>query len=246
MTSSTETTETPTPSQDLDTLVKAAVEKINKGSMTMAQLLKALSPHAVGETPGGATPLPAIITDDERKALDRVVEVFGRVVPTERRMLQPAEVDALIEEKEVLDTVKKMAAKRLSDGGIRTTVFNHFDTEAEAGEDFEPEQVECDATGHYLTDGEALGTGNTGMRYTREVREGAPTLDAEALKALADDPDFEGFDHKDYLAMTAQVRLVDENKVMLALKKNPSLVMAIARATKPGKKTASLNLRKVT
>lgn len=237
------TTETETQSTELEVLVGKAVEKINSGALSMSDLLKALAPHAVAEgKPSTPTPTAAVISDDERKALAKVVEVFGQVCPTEKRALLATEQDALIEEKQCLDTVKKMAEKRLTEG-IRTIVFNHFDTEAEADEDFDPEQVERDKSGFLLTDGEAPGTGNTGKKFTREVREGAPTLDVDGLKALADDPDFEEFTHKDFLAMTRQVRVVDENRVMEVLKKKPTLVTAIARATKPGKKTVSLNLR---
>jgi hypothetical protein len=242
MTTTTETAET--PSTELDRLVSAAVEKVESGTLTMAALLKALSPNPVEPAAPAKPPMAAVITDEERKALARVVEVFGKVVPTERRALQPTEVDALVEEKQVLDQIKKMAEKRLADG-VRPAVFNHFDTEAEAAEGFDPEDTLRDKDGYYVLDGEATGTGSTGMRFTRETREGAPTLDATALKALAEDPEFEGFDHKDYLSMTTQVRVLDESKVMLALKKNPRLVMAVAQATKPGSKTNSFNLRKV-
>lgn len=238
------TAEKPETSTDLEVLVTQAVERINAGSLTMSDLLKALSPHAVAEgTPHTPTPAPAVITDEERRALAKVVEVFGLVSPSEKRPLLPAEVDSLIEEKQTLDTVKKMAEKRLTDG-IRTVLFNHFDAQAEAEEGFDPEAVEHDKSGFLLLDGETSGTGKTGQKYTREVREGAPTLDPEALKRLADDPEVPEFTHKDFLAMTRQVRVVDESNVMAVLKKKPNLVTAIARATKPGKKTVSLNLRK--
>ena len=237
------TTETETQSTELEVLVTQAVEKINAGSLSMSDLLKALAPHAVAEgKPSTPTPAAAVISDDERKALAKVVEVFGQVCPTEKRALLSTEVDALIEEKQCLDTVKKMATNRLSDG-IRTIVFNHFDTEVEAEEGFDADEAERDKTGFLLTNAEARGTGNTGKRFTREVSEGAPTLDVEGLKALAEDPEFEEFTHKDFLAMTRQVRVVDEHRVMEVLKKKPTLVTAIARATKPGKKTVSLNLR---
>ena len=234
---------TESPSTDLAVLVTQAIEKINSGALSMSDLLKALAPNAVAEgKPSTPTPAAAVISEDERKALVKVVEVFGQVCPTEKRALLAPEVDALIEEKQCLDTVKKMAEKRLKDG-IRTIVFNHFDTEVEAGEDFDAEQAERDKSGFLLTDGEAPGTGSTGKKFTREVREGAPTLDVDGLKALAEDPEFEDFTHKDFLAMTRQVRIVDENRVMEVLKKKPTLVTVIAQATKPGKKTVSLNLR---
>jgi hypothetical protein len=229
------------PSTDLDSLVRTAIQKVNEGSLTMSALLKALSPRPAEVAPPAQAPMPVAITDEQRRAVERVGEVFGRVVPTERRALQPAEVTALVEEKETLDALKKMAESRQE--SLRTTIFNHLDVEAEGSEDFDADDLGRDARGHYTAKGEVRGTPGTAKKFTREVREGAPTLDSEALKALVEDPEV-AFTHEDYLAMTTQIRVVDENKVMLALKKNPALVHAVARATRPGSRTASLNLRK--
>lgn len=235
------TTEKQTPEQtELDTLVKSAVEQVNKGSLSMSDLLKALAPHPAEVVAPAEAPVPVAITDEQRKAIDKVAEVFGKVVPTERRTLQPAEVTSLVEEKETLDALKKMAEARQE--SLRTTIFNHLDIEVE--EAGGAEDADRDSRGHYAVKGEVQGTPGTAKKFTREVRQNAPTLDAEALKALAEDPEFEGFTHEDYLAMTTQTRVVDENKVMLALKKNPSLVHAVAQATRPGNKTTSMFLRK--
>lgn len=237
------TTQAEQSTTDLDVTTRAVVDRINSGALSMADLLKALSPKPTALPAPEHMPVSAVIPDEDRKAIERVLEVFGKVVPTERRVLQPAEVDALIEEKQVLDRLKKMSERRLSEG-IRPAIFNHLDVEVEEGSPEEAAATDRDKDGHYLREGEAVGTGSTGVKYTREIRTSSPTLDIEALKALSEDPDYPDFTHADYLSMTEQVRVVEESKVLLALKKNPNLIHAIAKATRPGSKSASLYLRK--
>lgn len=236
------TTSSEPSTTELEATTRAVVDKINSGSLSMADLLKAVAPSPTKVKTPEHMPVSAVIPDEDRKAIERVLEVYGKVVPTERRELQPAEIDALIEEKQVLDRLKKMSERRLTEG-VRPAIFNHLDVEAEKADGFDPDS-ERDKDGHYLLGGEAPGTGSTGSKYTREVRTASPSLDAEALKALSEDPDYPDFTHADYLAMTEQVRVIEESKVLLALKKNPNLIHAIAKATRPGSKSASLNLRK--
>lgn len=228
-------------STELDVLVKTAIAKIEAGTLTMEALLEALAPDVppAAEVEAQA-PMPVAITPEQREAITKVGEVFGKVVPTERRTLQATEVASLIEEKQTLDELKKMAEARHE--SIRTTVFNHFDVEAEA--EGKAADAYRDKRGHYILTGEARATPEVGKKFTREVRQQGPSLNASALEALARDDDFADLTWDDYLKMTTQVRVVDENKVMLALKKKPDLVKAIARATNPGSRTASLNLRK--
>lgn len=233
----------PSPAMPLEHIVKLVVEQVNQGSVSFDDVLKAIAPAVVPPALTAAVPLPktAALSNAQQQALARLPQVFGQVVPTERRPLQPAEIAALIDEKEVLDEVKKLAESRTSEG-IRTAIFNHLDIEIEKSLGEEPPLR--DKNGHYVAPGECLGTSGSGKRFTREVRGGAPELSAEALKALADDED-EDFTHDDYLAMTTAVRQVDENKVMLALKKNPNLIHAIRKATVRPAPTTALYLRKV-
>lgn len=233
--------DTQTETTEMDVLVKTAVEKIESGAISMSDLLKALSPTAKREVETlGETPLPAAISPDQREALEKVGKVFGAVVPDQRRMLKPAEVTALIDERQTLDEIRKMAESR--NEGIRATIFNHLDVEVE--EQGAAEEAQRDAKGHYLVKGEVRGTPDTDHRFTREIRNSSPSLDASALEALAKDDEYPDFTWDDYLSMTTQTRVMDENKVMLALKKNPHLVTAIAKATRPGGTTASMYLRK--
>lgn len=224
----------------LDVLVKAAMDKIEGGSISLKDVLIALSPAQVSADAPAILPVPTQITAAQHQAVEKVSKVFGQVVPVERRTLSSTEIAALVEEKETLDELKKMAEGRQEN--IRITVFNHFDVEAE--DMGTAEGVLRDSNGFYILGGEARGEPDTPKKFTREVRQGSPTLNASALKALADDPEVEDFTHEDYLKMTTQTRVFDESKVILAMKKNPTLAVAISKAINPGNKTNSMNLRK--
>lgn len=222
----------------LDLLVKAAAKEIDKGSITLKDVLSVLAPGRESADVPAVLPVPSQITEAQHKAVERVGKVFGKVVPTERRVLTSVEVASLVDEKQTLDEIKKMAVGRQEN--IRITIFNHLDVEAEgAGKNRDALR---DNHGFYILGGEVRGEPDTPKKFTREVRDSAPSLNTEALKNLADDPEVD-FTHQDYLKMTTQVRVVDENKVLLAMKKDPRLILAISNAINPGKKISSMNLR---
>lgn len=225
--------------EELDALVRQAVLAVQEGKVGFGDVLQVLAPKPQIEPVPETLPIPKSITEDQNRAIDRIREVFGKVIPTVRRTLAPDEVTKLLDEKETLDQLKKMAESRHED--IRTTIFNHLDVEAE--ETGIPEGTFKGRSGHWVMGGEVRGESDSPSKFTREVRHTAPSLNLGMLEALVDDPDVE-FDRKDFLAMTDQVRVVNEHKVMIALKKNPKLIHAIAQAINPGSRTASLNVRK--
>jgi hypothetical protein len=227
-----------TQTAELDTLVKAAIAEVNKGNIALKDVLLALSP-AQKSAEIAVLPVPQEITEAQRAAVAKVGEVFGQVVPTERRELTPVEVSQLVEEKETLDELKKMADGRWEN--IKIAVHNHLDLEAEKN-GISKDAIRSDK-GHYVLGGKLRGEPDTPKQWSREVRQNSPSLSAESLKALVDDEDVD-FTHEDYLAATSQVRVLDENKLMLLLKKNPKLVIALQQAIHPGSKSASLYLRK--
>lgn len=174
-------------------------------------------------------------------AVDTIVKASKEVAPltvTERRKLDQAEVDTLMAERDELDVLEKYIKARKA--AHRTMVFNHLDIELEAAGKTGPTSKD----GHYITDGELVTTG--GHRFTREIRTGAPVLTAEALEDLVaeDGVSEDVFSHADYLACTTQVRVLDEEKTLIHLRRNPEAVEALALAAMPGTATASLNRRK--
>lgn len=227
-----------TPGTDLDVLVQNAQTLIaTHTSVSMADLLAALSPAQVSDPAPAKVPAPRAITEAQRKAIARMPEVYGKVVPTERRMLEPTEVVALLDERTTLDEVKKTADARLKD--ITVIAHNHLDVQIEN----QPEEIRAglltDEAGHFIVAGK-ISVPDADVEFSRETRQSSATLPLEALEALETAGDI---DHKTFLALTSQVRVVDEVKVMAAIKKDPSLLAKIAKATQPGKKGTSMYVR---
>ena len=69
---------------------------------------------------------------------------------------------------------------------------------------------------------------------------GYRSLSVSALEALEADGTI---DHKTFLALTRPVRVVDEVGVMAAVRKDPKILAALAKATTPGKKSTAINVR---
>lgn len=183
-------------------------------------------------------PVPATITDKAKAALNRLPKVFGKVVPTTRRMLEDQEVKDLVAERETLDEIEKMAKDRKE--AIRTTVFNHLDVEFEAKHADEVGETPREENGHFVVTGEIKVPG-VDKRFTREVRSGSVDLTSDDLKAL----EAEGLiTHQDFLDATEPIRYLNENKLMLLLKRKPELVRVIAPRIKTSKTTASFYMRK--
>lgn len=227
-----------TQTVEVDVALRGAIEKVASGTISLSDLLKAVAPEPIRVPAPTTVPLPAKISQEQSEALEKVVEIFGKITPQERRTLEPAEIEGLLEERGVLDQIKKMAQSRQDD--IRTTVFNHLDVLVE--QEGLDEDAERDKDGHYAVAGE-VAIGDVTTKFVRQISQRSPSITEGSLKALVDDPDAD-FTHEDYLSMTSPVRVIDENKVMLVLKKRPDLLPAIAKATQPGGKTASLYQRK--
>jgi hypothetical protein len=225
---------------DLDKRVSRALEKIkSSGTLDLKELLGEIAPAPKPFPAPSQVPLSRVITATQQVAIDSLPEVFGKVVPTERRELEVKEIPLLMQERLTLDQVSKMANERIED--IKVIVHNHLDSEVEQEFQSQEEQDSAprDAKGYYVHPGKVPDL-ESGKAFTREVREASPSLDAEALKALVDDGDL---DHDQYLSMTTQTRVLDEAKVLLAVRKHPELVKALAMATRPGGKTTAIYVR---
>ncbi len=227
----------------------AAIEKAEKAlmpeegkSVSLEDIVALLAPPDQSAPVPAKPAMPAAITDEQRQSLARVEEVFGSVVPTEVRALTNEEVGALLEERDVLAKVKTMAEKRMD--GIRTTVLNHLDEDLRASLD--PGVIEnllTEKDGHLLPpeSTEVAGPPESPTKFLVVPSTGSASFDQAKLKAMADDPDDDRIDAKDYLAMTTQVRVFDKPKALLAIRKKPSLLRAVAAAT--GRGTPTLTVR---
>jgi hypothetical protein len=206
----------------------------------LSDLTAALAKPAERPKAPEVIPLPSLITPAQREALSLLPVVYGGVVPTEKRQLTPTELAQLLVERATLDTIGAMAEARKAD--IRTTVVNHFDKKLEAS-DAVTDETWVDREGHYVVAAKEPVMGTTQSWSWEERPASAPNLTELMLKDLANDPE-SGFSKEDYLACTAQVRVVDENKLMLHLKKNPQLAHIFAKVLPAsGAKTGALYVR---
>ncbi len=223
--------------------VTAAVTQIKEGvSISLSELLEMVAPPPVAPAPASA-PVPAVLTKDQKTAIDRFASVYGEVNPSEARLLSQAEVDALVDERTVLDTVAKAAEVRKAQ--IRSIAFSHFDAEIRANRPGGGADLEVDDRGFFLTDAEVASPA-TGYRLTREIRKGAVSLSPAALEALASDPEVDWFTRDDYLAMTRPVRVIDDAAVAIHMRRRPeAVVRALAQVATRGQKVASCNQRKI-
>lgn len=221
----------------VSTEVPAEITKaVTSGAIvSMDALIEALAPPpAIVKV--GALPVIAAIADDEKAALERLPEVYGSVVPTERREITPAETSSLLRERATLKTVEAMLKRRLDD--IALTVLNHSDVDYETngadpstvllGPDGEPWITD---KGHVVRKVKIKGDDPALPKlFSVETRKGSPQMSESRFQELADDPDWENATHEDYLACTTQTRVWDNNKAMLHLRKKPSLLVTFREA----------------
>lgn len=224
------------------------VKAVETGAIVkFGDLVKEIAKPAEKVGPPAKLPLPTAITEDESNALARIPEVFASVVPDEVRTLTADEVDKLLEERAIIKTVTGMLGSRLDD--IALTALNHSDAAFEAGDtegvlygaDDEPLR---NKDGHVIRKQKIRGEDPAiKTHFSLEARKGSPKIDLALLEKMADDPKIDTIDHQDYLAMTTQTRVFDENKAMLLLKKRPELLRAIREATTTGLPVVSVYQR---
>lgn len=216
-------------------LVRSAAKSIT----SLDDVIRFLRPQAPAPAQV-VLPPAAIITADEKAALERLPRVFGSVVPTERRDLKTEEVTKLHEERATLDVLEKMIKERKE--AIRTTVLNALDVQFEAKADPGPGAAR-DKDGHYLQAG-SINIPETHQRFSWEVSGGSVDVDPETLLAVADDPEVAEISHQDYLDVTTPVRVVDISKFLAKLKEKPEVLIHTGAFVKQGSPRGALNIRK--
>jgi hypothetical protein len=185
------------------------------------------------------TPKVVAVPPRQKAALKHLArDLDGFELPSERRTLTEAEQRSMV----LMTHDAKAAAKAVSaaTAAIKTAVFNHFDVTLESDNDIEDLPYD-EASGHYLVDCELLVEG-TGLKFTRELRQGSPDLTHEHLLALYEDGKLT---RDEYLKATRQVRVVDEDGVMKVIRNRPDILADIEEVIEPGKVTASFWVREV-
>lgn len=193
-----------------------------------------------GELPKAAGKIT--VTPKLRNALKLLPAVFGKVQPAEARELSPDELVAVTDEATTIQSMAKDLGARLK--AIQATIRNHQDAQAEKDGTAEGKTRVADgvAAGHYL-----LGT--PGQPYVTEV-EGYETGWQQRYVKGESAPDFDlllglyesgKITRPEFLSFTREVRVLDENKMATAIRKNPGRGLQIlALITRKGAPSASL------
>lgn len=219
-----------TPSQR--EVVQKAVAKIAAGkNVDLGAVWSALLGERSAEVAKvGSRQVPDVValTDEQRKALRRLPEVYGSVVPLEDRRLTEDEMEAIVVERTVIDTILAPLKKRKEES-IREVLANHLDHLLEA-ETPEADRPSSDPKGHYRTR-QDVSVPKTGKKVQRTVTDPEPYLTAAAaLRAYEDG----AIDRATYLKITTKPdvpRVLDESGLTKAVKKDPSLMLALAQYT---------------
>jgi hypothetical protein len=217
-----------------------AVEQVAPGALALAQSgqqiniaeladkLLAPAPLAPLDSPFPNPPKPRAVSDKLRTALRSVAAVFGGVQPTERRKLEAAEVKSLTDEATVITAITKPLGERLKD--IQAVMRMQVDFLAEE-QGLGNERIAGGVSeGHWLaaTPGspfEVRVEGYEDAWQQRYVKGGTDT----SLKALEGLQESGEVTRKEYLAMTAEVRVLDETKMAAFIHKNPQRGLEILK-----------------
>jgi len=237
MTSTIATTSTANGTLKLDTakswadVVRAAIAAEAKASQTETA--------PIAETP---LPKPLVLSSEEKAALENFKsQALNLMVPPNRRMLT---VEELTSVNTFLATTKVVAkvVKRATEDTLKPAFHNHFDVKAEKDGVADPKTTpRHPKSGHYLLEDKTSGKVD-GLKASaeREVRGGSVSLTVEGLRALEEAGEI---DRLTFLSLTSQVRVVDEDKVLAAVKKNPELVEKLRKATSVSDPTIALTIR---
>lgn len=225
---------------DLTRLVNAVMDKVALGEVTFAEAVTA----ALGERvkPPEITPTAfevSKITDEQRAALVAIVDLYGKVVPTEPRLLSAEELTAIVREREVINTLLAFLATR-KDTSIRETLANHLDkvVESQPKADEQPK----DQKGHYAVK-QSVPVEDTDLHVQRIVSQPKPKVSGASVQAAFRAGELT---REEYISLTTKPeveREFDEVKARNAIKKNPALLFRLAKATTKSNPTTTIKVQ---
>lgn len=196
--------------------------------------------HSKSRTPA-VPPAPSSLSDAQKDALKRLPEVYGKVVPKTVRRLTAVEARAIVEERDVIDTIMGVLKTR-KDVSIRETIANHLDMLLEG--EYTPDQLEeipLDAKGHYQEKQEASIDGS-GRKFQKTISDPKPTLGIAAVEKAHKDGII---DRKTYLKITRKPdlpRVLDEDGLIRAMKADPALLFTLAPLTEKAPSTTTIKV----
>jgi hypothetical protein len=213
------------------------LDGLSTGTIDFAELVKALAPTTAPQPHKAAKPPAAVkLNEAQQNALARITEVYGQVVVSERRRLTAQEVSSLLAERAVLDELAAMAEKRKA--AVRTMVS--IDMDIQAAEAGKAEGKFYDSKGHLILDGFCPAEdGQQG--FVRKVCNRSAYVDEAVLVAMDEAGEIP---HEEYLAITEQKRVFNQERFMLYLKAHPDRVEALQAIVQPGSQYTDVRIGK--
>lgn len=228
---------------------------ISKQGQTLPALLGSILPTVrVEQAKEWDIPKVVKVTPKVAAAVDALSLTVARDTPAltvlERRTLTEAEIDLLSDERIALDVLAKYVEARKE--AMRSMIFNHFDVKVEeavavaaANADLPDEErlplPPLDDKGEHYLMADVVPTSDGEKKWVRQLSEKAPTLTADALDEVAHTKAVgDAFTHDDYLACTRQVRVLDEEAMLIRMRTKPEIIAAARIAAERGKSTAAL------
>jgi hypothetical protein len=215
-------------------------KSLSRAKASVSDVLRATRPEAskvtLAETP---IPQDPSLNEEAWDAIEKVAGLLGALeLPKHRRMLSAPELEDVTRTYEALQTAQKGLDRARNQ--IKAAAFNHFDAVA-VQEGKITEETQFTKEGWAVVEDKESATVE-GLRkvLTREVSGGKIQLPLDSLRDLVED---EKLDQADFLALTKQIRVVDEDRVMAWLRKNADRADVLAEATEVGKSSASFWLR---
>jgi hypothetical protein len=245
MTATTETSGTATADELVQVAPGLIAEIAGNGDFTVDKLLDLLvEPDRAMDRDARFPDVPAklSITDAVKARMRQLPSVFAKVSPETRRELEPSELTGLSDEINVIDALTDLLSKRREQ--IAEYARVHMDVEAERLGKTEGKTriAEGKAAGHWLLAGPGDPHNVTVPGYEdawqQRYVKGSSTVDAKILAKLV----LSGaITQAEFNAMTRTTRVLDKDKMAVAIRKNPGRFLQIlASITKKGAPSASL------
>jgi hypothetical protein len=222
---------------EIKALVTQGMTQVTTGKMTLADLFQAIAAKPDPAVPDKKPPVPLPLNEKQKEALKRLPDVFGKVIVTADRALTKAERAALVEERQVIDTLLAPLKARKEES-IREVLANDLDNHLT---DEQKAEARRDTRGHYAVKQEIAAEG-TGLKVQRSVAGGKPTLTIRHIEALH----VEGkIDRPTYLAITKKPdlpRVMDEDGLHKAIQKDPRLFFLLGSVAEPTTPTTTIKV----
>lgn len=250
-------------SKDLAIIIERGTYALKQNpDASLAELAAAITEEVptFWAAPGVVVPFPEVpapvqMTAEMEQALLALPALFGKTAIEKRRTMTDDEILAVYREHEALKVLEDALKTRRD--SLKTYVRHHLDVAAEEEGRAVPadvydadgvKHVEAsprDPHGHYVLGEkgkpERLNIPETNQAFSREASSYKAKVDGDRLTELYDAGQIS---REDYLALTVERRVFDEDKARKAIQKNKTLLGVLAKITERGGMKSALYVRK--